>query len=375
MKVYRNVYLTLIISYFVILGPRFLITSTGALYILDVQKEDELFNYRCMTRHRYTSETRQSNSARLFVPDPTNSAPAILDGFEKREVMASHRVELPCKASGHPAPKYRWLKNNRPLESDSRFRQSATGLLIERTQPSDTGSYLCEVWNSYGNTEVIGRLTVKEPLKVVVSPRKVKGSVGSQVSLTCSVTGSDEYELSWYRNGDKINTGTNVQMNGINKEYLVMDGMAKSDGGVYQCFARKAKMSAQDFVQVILEDGTPKILSAFSEKVVGPNEFVSLMCHVKGTPQPAVTWTLDDDVVTKDSRHRIGHSITAEGNVVSYLNVSHTQVRDSGVYRCTCNNSAGTVSYQARINVRGACQINSSKTHTYISFCSSQVHT
>uniref|UniRef100_A0A8C1TP71 Cell adhesion molecule DSCAM n=1 Tax=Cyprinus carpio TaxID=7962 RepID=A0A8C1TP71_CYPCA len=347
-------------------GPRFLITSTGALYILDVQKEDELFNYRCMTRHRYTSETRQSNSARLFVPDQTFIIP--------REVMASHRVELPCKASGHPAPKYRWLKNNRPLESDSRFHQSATGLLIERTQPSDTGSYLCEVWNSYGNTEVIGRLTVKEPLKVVVSPRKVKGSVGSQVSLTCSVTGSDEYELSWYRNGDKINTGTNVQMNGINKEYLVMDGMAKSDGGVYQCFARKAKMSAQDFVQVILEDGTPKILSAFSEKVVGPNEFVSLMCHVKGTPQPAVTWTLDDDVVTKDSRHRIGHSITAEGNVVSYLNVSHTQVRDSGVYRCTCNNSAGTVSYQARINVRGPADIRPMKNLTAIAGRDMYIH-
>uniref|UniRef100_A0A672NF94 Cell adhesion molecule DSCAM n=1 Tax=Sinocyclocheilus grahami TaxID=75366 RepID=A0A672NF94_SINGR len=340
-------------------GPRFLITSTGALYILDVQKEDELFNYRCMTRHRYTSETRQSNSARLFVPDKTFIIP-------KREVMASHRVELPCKASGHPAPKYRWLKNNRPLESDSRFRQSATGLLIERAQPSDTGSYVCEVWNSYGNAEVIGRLTVKEPLKVVVSPRKVKGSVGSQVSLTCSVTGSDEYELSWYRNGDKIYTGTNVRMNGINKENLVMDGMAKSDGGEYQCFARKAKMSAQDFVQVILEDGTPKILSAFSEKVVGPNEFVSLMCHVKGTPQPAVTWTLDDDVVTKDSRHRVGHSITAEGNVVSYLNISHTQVRDSGVYRCTCNNSAGTVSYQARINVRGPADIRPMKNLTAI---------
>ncbi|XP_052463751.1 cell adhesion molecule DSCAM-like isoform X2 [Carassius gibelio] len=355
-------------------GARFLITSTGALYILDVQKEDELFNYRCMTRHRYTSETRQSNSARLFVPDPTKSAPAILDGFEKREVMASHRVELPCKASGHPAPKYRWLKNNRPLESDSRYRQSVTGLLIERAQPSDTGSYLCEVWNSFGNTEVIGRLTVKEPLKVVVSPRNVKGSVGSQVSLTCSVTGSDEYELSWYRNGDKISAGANIRMNGINKENLVMDGMAKSDGGVYQCFARKAKISAQDFVQVILEDGTPKILSAFSEKVVGPNEFVSLMCHVKGTPQPAVTWTLDDDVVMKDNRHRIGHSITAEGNVVSYLNVSHTQVRDSGVYRCTCNNSAGMVSYQARINVRGPADIRPMKNITAIAGRDMYIH-
>ncbi|GAA6111563.1 Down syndrome cell adhesion molecule a, partial [Tachysurus ichikawai] len=327
-----------------------------------------------MTRHRYTSETRQSNSARLFVPDPTNSAPTILDGFEKREVMASHRVELPCKASGHPAPKYRWLKDNRPLEPDTRFRQSVTGLLIERAQPSDSGSYVCEVWNSYGNAEAIGRLLVKEPLRVVVSPRKVKGSVGSQVSLSCSVTGSDEYELSWYRNGDKINAGGSVHMNGINKENLVMDGMAKSDGGAYQCFARKGKISAQDFVQVILEDGTPKILSAFSEKVVSPNEFVSLMCHVKGTPQPVVTWTLDDDVVVKDSRHRMGHSITAEGNVISYLNISHTQVRDSGVYRCTCNNSAGTVSYQARINVRGPADIRPMKNLTAIAGRDTYIH-
>lgn len=32
-----------------------------------------------------------------------------------------------------------------------------------------------------------------------------------------------------------------------------MDGMAKSDGGAYQCFVRKDKMSAQDYVQVVLE--------------------------------------------------------------------------------------------------------------------------
>lgn len=84
----------------------------------------------------------------------------ILDSFEQREVMASHRVELPCKALGHPAPKYRWLKDGRPLESDSRFRQGVTGLLIESAQPGDAGSYVCEVWNSYGNAEVAGRLLV-----------------------------------------------------------------------------------------------------------------------------------------------------------------------------------------------------------------------
>ncbi|XP_023669556.2 cell adhesion molecule DSCAM isoform X1 [Paramormyrops kingsleyae] len=355
-------------------GSRFLITSTGALYILDVQNEDGLYNYRCITRHRYTGETRQSNSARLFVSDPTNSEPVILDGFDRREVMASHRVELPCKASGHPAPKYRWLKDNSPLEPDTRFRQSVTGLVIESTRPSDTGTYVCEVWNSYGNAEVIGRLLVKQPLKAVISPRKVKGSVGSQVSLSCSVTGSDEYELSWYRNGEVIYPGNNVRITGNSRENLVMEGMAKSDGGAYQCFARNGKMSAQDFVQVILEDGTPKILSAFSEKVVSPNEPVSLVCNVKGTPMPTVSWTLDDEPVVKDSNHRMGQFITMEGNVLSYLNISNTQVRDGGVYRCTCNNSAGVVTYQARINVRGPASIRPMKNLTAIAGRDTYIH-
>lgn len=92
-----------------------------------------------------------------------------------------------------------------------------------------------------------------EPLKAVVSPRKVRGSVGSQVSLFCSVTGSDEYEITWYRNGERIQPGPNVRITGLSHENLVMEGMAKSDGGAYQCFARNGKMSTQDFVQVILE--------------------------------------------------------------------------------------------------------------------------
>lgn len=113
-------------------------------------------------------------------------------------------------------------------------------------------------------------------------------------------------------------------------------------------------------------DGTPKILSSFSEKVYNINDFLSLSCTVKGTPEPRVTWTLDDEPVIRDSRHRISYYVNVEGHVVSHLNISQTQVPDGGVYRCICNNSAGTVSYQARINVRGACQINSSNTPSHI---------
>ncbi|XP_077927844.1 cell adhesion molecule DSCAM isoform X2 [Halichoerus grypus] len=263
-------------------GSRFLITSTGALYIKDVQNEDGLYNYRCITRHRYTGETRQSNSARLFVSDPANSAPSILDGFDHRKAMAGQRVELPCKALGHPEPDYRWLKDNMPLELSGRFQKTVTGLLIENTRPSDSGSYVCEVSNRYGTAKVIGRLYVKH--------------------------------------------------------------------------------------------GTPKIISAFSEKVVSPAEPVSLMCNVKGTPLPTITWTLDDDPILKGGSHRISQMITSEGNVVSYLNISSSQVRDGGVYRCTANNSAGVVLYQARINVRGPASIRPMKNITAIAGRDTYIH-
>ncbi|XP_062407788.1 cell adhesion molecule DSCAM-like [Sardina pilchardus] len=349
--------------------PRFHITPSGALYILDVVTDDGNWNYRCLTRHRYTGETRQSNSARLTVTEPINSEPTILDGFDRRDVMVSHRAELPCKAMGYPAPKYRWLKDNSPLERDSRFRQLSTGLLIENVRPSDGGSYVCEVWNSLGNAAMVGQLQVKQPLKVVVSPHTLKSSVGSQVSLSCMVTGSDKYELSWYRNGEMI-----YREKGANQETLVMDGMVKSDGGVYQCFARRGKMSAQDFAQVILEDGTPKILSAFSERMVNLNEPVSLVCNVKGTPRPAVTWTLDEEHITDLGHYRMGQMVTPEGHVLSYLNVSHAKVNDSGIYRCSCNNSAGVVSYQARINVRGPANIRDMKNLTAIAGRDAYIH-
>lgn len=78
--------------------------------------------------------------------------------------MAGQRVELPCKALGHPEPDYRWLKDNMPLELSGRFQKTVTGLLIENSRPSDSGSYVCEVSNRYGTAKVIGRLYVKRKL-------------------------------------------------------------------------------------------------------------------------------------------------------------------------------------------------------------------
>lgn len=96
----------------------------------------------------------------LPVSDPAESIPAILDSFHSQEVWSGHTVELPCTASGYPLPAVRWLKDGRPLPADSRRTNHVTGLTISDLRAEDSGTYVCEVTNTFGSAEATGTLTV-----------------------------------------------------------------------------------------------------------------------------------------------------------------------------------------------------------------------
>ncbi|NWH59517.1 DSCL1 protein, partial [Geococcyx californianus] len=345
---------------------RFFITSYGGLYISDVQKEDALSTYRCITKHKYSGETRQSNGARLSVSDPAESIPTMLDSFQSREVKAGRLVELPCIASGYPNPAVRWIKDGRPLPADSRWTKRITGLTISDLRVEDSGTYICEVTNTFGSAEVTGTLTVIDPLRVTLTPKKLKTGIGSTVILSCALSGSPEYVIHWYRNTDLVVVDDYISIRGISNETLLITAAQKSHSGAYQCFATRKSQTAQDFSIITLEDGTPRIVSSFSEKVVNPGEQFSLMCAAKGAPPPTVTWALDDEPIPRDSGHRTNQYTMSDGTTISHMNVTSPQIKDGGVYRCTARNSVGSAEYQARINVRGPPSIRAMKNITAV---------
>ncbi|NXN51095.1 DSCL1 protein, partial [Rynchops niger] len=345
---------------------RFFITSYGGLYISDVQKEDALSTYRCITKHKYSGETRQSNGARLSVSDPAESIPTMLDSFQSREVKAGQLVELPCIASGYPNPAVRWIKDGRPLPADSRWSKRITGLTISDLRVEDSGTYICEVTNTFGSAEVTGTLTVIDPLRVTLTPKKLKTGIGSTVILSCALSGSPEYIIRWYRNTDLVVVDDYISIRGISNETLLITAAQKSHSGAYQCFATRKSQTAQDFSIIMLEDGTPRIVSSFSEKVVNPGEQFSLMCAAKGAPPPTVTWALDDEPIPRDSGHRTNQYTMSDGTTISHMNVTSPQIKDGGVYRCTARNSVGSAEYQARINVRGPPSIRAMKNITAV---------
>uniref|UniRef100_F6TY02 DS cell adhesion molecule like 1 n=1 Tax=Monodelphis domestica TaxID=13616 RepID=F6TY02_MONDO len=345
---------------------RFFITFHGGLYISDVQKEDALSTYRCITKHKYSGETRQSNGARLSVSDPAESTPTILDSFHSREVRAGQTVELPCTASGYPAPAIRWLKDGRPLPTDSRWTKRITGLTISDLRAEDSGTYICEVTNTFGSAEATGTLTVIDPLHVTLTPKQLKTGIGSTVILSCALTGPPELTIRWYRNTELVVPDETISIRGLSNETLLITSAQKSHSGAYQCFATRKAQTAQDFAIIVLEDGTPRIISSFSEKVVNPGEQFSLMCAAKGAPPPTVTWALDDEPIQRDGGHRTNQYTMSDGTTISHMNVTAPQIRDGGVYRCAARNSVGSAEYQARINVRGPPSIRAMKNITAV---------
>nr|XP_008119293.1 PREDICTED: LOW QUALITY PROTEIN: Down syndrome cell adhesion molecule-like protein 1 [Anolis carolinensis] len=345
---------------------RFFITFYGGLYISDVQKEDALSTYRCITKHKYSGETRQSNGARLSVSDPAESIPTILDGFHSREAKAGQLVELPCIASGYPNPAIRWIKDGRPLPADSRWTKRLTGLTISDLRVEDSGMYICEVTNTFGSAEVTGTLMVIDPLHVTLTPKKLKTGIGSTVILSCALSGSPEFAVRWYRNTELVTPDDFISLRGINNETLLITAAQKGHSGAYQCFAIRKAQTAQDFATIVLEDGTPRIVSSFSEKVVNPGEQFSLMCAAKGAPPPTITWALDDEAIQRDGSHRTNQYTMSDGTTVSHMNITSPQIRDGGVYRCAARNSVGSAEYQARINVRGLPSIRGMKNITAV---------
>lgn len=78
---------------------------------------------------------------------------------------------MPCIASGYPNPTIRWLKDGRPLPTDSRWTRRLTGLTVSDLRLEDSGNYICEVTNSFGSKEVTSHLSV-------IGKQEAGGTVG-----------------------------------------------------------------------------------------------------------------------------------------------------------------------------------------------------
>lgn len=94
---------------------------------------------------------------------------------------------------------------------------------------------------------------VSDPLRVTLSPKNLKTGISSTLFFTCTVEGSPEYTITWFRNTELIVPDQHISIQGQHNDTLQITAAQKFHSGAYQCFASRKGHTAQDFSIILLE--------------------------------------------------------------------------------------------------------------------------
>uniref|UniRef100_H0VN85 Hemicentin 2 n=1 Tax=Cavia porcellus TaxID=10141 RepID=H0VN85_CAVPO len=281
---------------------------------------------------------------RLLVPRGLSSVAAIV----------GQPLELPCRASGSPAPTIQWLQNGRPAEELAGVRVASQGttLHIDHVELAHAGLFACQATNDVGTTgaevEVsvhgetpIGRHHRRRephgPFPAVCDPPVCRGRhASSKPPLVEGWGGPGNLR------GDLAGTFRSPRVSGIEKVDL-------RDEGIYTCTATNlAGESKKDVAVKVLVP--PNIEPGPINQAVLENTSITLECLASGVPPPDVSWFKGRQPVSA----RTGLTVSKDGRS---LRIEQAQLSDAGSYRCVASNVAGSTELQYGLRVHVAPQI------------------
>lgn len=90
------------------------------------------------------------------------------------------------------------------------------------------------------------------------------------------------------------------------------------------------------------------------------NELV-LECRVRGEPRPSILWTRDNIVIVSNEKYSLENQVDGLCRLIIY----NPETKDSGLYTCKAENSAGTDNTTHNVVFEGADSYINEKMHRY----------
>uniref|UniRef100_M3YMQ2 Hemicentin 2 n=1 Tax=Mustela putorius furo TaxID=9669 RepID=M3YMQ2_MUSPF len=327
--------------------------DSGVLFFESVVPEDQA-QYVCEAQNMFGKVRAE---AQLVVTG--HVPPQIASSASTVRVLERQPVSLPCIIlAGRPFPERRWLRAGLPLPPGSRHSVRADGSLhLDRALQEDAGRYSCVVTNTAGSQhrDVDLVVQVKVPPRIQPTATHHVTNEGVPASLPCVASGVPTPTITWTKETNVLNSGGlhyNVSKDGT----LVIVRPSPQDAGAYVCTATNAVgFSSQEMRLSVNTE--PRIRVNGSHDAEEPlrvmakaGEEVTLDCEAQGSPPPLVTWTKDFlPVPSVTDRQRLLPS--------GSLRLVQAQVSDSGLYRCTASNPAGSASQRYDLEVQVPPQV------------------
>ena len=270
--------------------------------------------FRCQVTD--TAGTSTSNAATLT----SGTVPSITGQPSSVSASAGQTVSFTVTATGTAPLAYQWYLYGTPVSGGT----SAT-LTLTNVQSTDAGAYTVHVTNAFGLAgSNVGSLTVSSSAPVISQqPQSISPTVGQNVSLSVTATGSNPLTYQWRKGGSPIGGATGTS--------LAFPSISLSDAGSYDVVVSNSSGSAiSSSVTVTVNSGNtpPSFTTQPTGLSVTAGSPATFIAAANGSPTPTYQWKKG--------------GITISGATSSTYSISTTSLSDAGNYTVVATNVAGS---------------------------------
>ncbi|XP_029636041.1 neuroglian isoform X2 [Octopus sinensis] len=326
---------------------------------------------------KYQNENNLSEHSDIQIVPLTaesNLPPSITEQPNKIGFIHSKQpLELPCMATGKPAPEYTWYKNGKKIDLNSteykgRITQlvGVGSILFHSPSLEDIGGYQCAAASKLGKSlSIITRLYMAELTPFLKkATTHLAPMMGESVKLVCiPPKGTPKPTISWSILERKTNAMKQIKLdNRISMDYegnLYFANVRQhdyQDGNNYMCSANMffLRIFGQGFDHVIkpeaVSQGSIKKpveilwVSKTDIKVLRTDD-LKMKCIFSGNPTPTVVW--------KRLNGEIDIERTEDGIDNLELVIKNVDFDDAGEYQCIGDNEVtnGQISKKFKVTV------------------------
>lgn len=283
-----------------------------------------------------------------------------------------------------------WYFGVRQLEHSEKYEityeDGVATMYIKDITKFDDGTYRCKVANDYGEDSSYAELFVKGVREVYDyycrRTKKVKrrtdamrllerppeftlplynktAYVGESVRFGVTITVHPEPRVTWYKSGQKIKPGEDEKKYTFESDkglyQLTINNVTTEDDAEYTVVARnkygedscKAKLTVTLHPPPTDTTLRPMFKRLLANAECQEGQSVCFEIRVSGIPAPTLKWEKDGQPLSLGPHIEIVH----EGLDYYALHIRDTLPEDTGYYRVTATNTAGSTSCQAHLQV------------------------
>jgi len=180
----------------------------------------------------------------------------------------------------------------------------------------------------------------------------VEVSEGTAVKLACTVKGTPQPTIEWFKDSKTLKTSKRVKHDFDGEvASLTFTEADLDDEGDYKCVAQNELGSASCTAELLVNEpaSKPEFTEVMKDIEVAEDEEGRFDVRVSGSPSPTVQWLKGTKKIEDAGKFLL---IDDEGDDLFSLVIDKVASDDVGTYTCKANNEAGEVSCKAELKLQ-----------------------